>query len=61
MLETFNCQPLVKAQFVDPNNLATEGELNEQANIALRAYRDGDLDGNSDLTFNELKRIMGDL
>ena len=50
----------MKVQFEDPANLATENELLEQANIALKAFERAD-DGDNNLVFKELCVLMEDL
>jgi Ca2+-binding EF-hand superfamily protein len=40
-----------------PRNLATEKELTEQCKVALNLFIDADMDGNRQLSFQELKQL----
>jgi len=58
--EQFNYENILQAQFNLTSNLATEAELNQQAKIALRAYREAD-NGDNELNFDELRVLMQNL
>jgi hypothetical protein len=59
MVEEFNenIDQWVNDALKNPKNLATENELREQSNVALKAFLDNDANGSGTLDFEELKNL----
>ena len=47
--------------FESPKNLSTKDELYSAGRVAIKAFKDSDIDGSGELDFNEMKRLCVDM